>query len=101
MIYFLASIPSLAIIFVWKGRMPVSQSNVLAKMGQNAIFYYFAQGISSSLLDPVVSYGKMNVKWYRLLPFMFCLNVAMAIPIAYMLKRIDGATRSIFGRRKQ
>jgi len=100
-IYLLASIPSLFMIFVWKGRIQVSQNNVLAKMGQNAIFYYFAQGISSSLLDPMVSYGKTHVEWYWLLPIMFCLNVAMAIPIAYMLKRMDSLMWSLFCRRKQ
>lgn len=88
-IYFSASLYSLFTIMVLKGRLKFNKSNFLTYVGQNAIFYYFAQGISSSILYLIVNQTKDLMPWYLLLPITFTLNVLMAMGIAEILKKID------------
>jgi len=88
-IYFVYSCFSLFLILVFKGRLIIKKSNFLTYIGQNAIFYYFAQGLSSSALYPLVKRFHEQIEWYFLMPVMFIINVALAVIIAEIIKRID------------
>lgn len=54
-------------------------------IGKNAIWYYYSQGISSSLLFYCVP--MVNVGWILKLLIMFILNLLMVIIIAEIFKR--------------
>lgn len=76
-------------LFVGYNRLKVEKNNFITYIGKNAIFYYFGQGISSSLIYFLVAPLQDKVEWYILLPFIFVINLAMAIVLAELLKKID------------
>lgn len=76
-------------LFVGYNRLKVEKNNLITYIGKNAIFYYFAQGISSSLIYFMVIPFKDKMAWYILLPLIFIINLAMAIGLAEILKKID------------
>ncbi len=88
-IYLVYSCFSLFLILVLKGRLSFKKNNFLAYIGQNAIFYYFAQGLSSSIIYIFVHWWKDEMCWYYLLPIMFIINILLAVIIAEILKKID------------
>ncbi|MDR3286467.1 MAG: acyltransferase family protein, partial [Prevotellaceae bacterium] len=63
-IYLAYSSFSLFLILVFKGRLKFEKPNFLTYIGQNAIFYYFAQGLSSSLLYLLVNEFHKKTEWY-------------------------------------
>lgn len=76
-------------LFTFYGRLKISRENFVTRMGTNAIFFYFAQGISSTLLYFPVHYLKSVLPWPALLPLMWLLNVGLAVIIAKMLIKFD------------
>lgn len=76
-------------LFVGYNILKVEKNNLITYIGKNAIFYYFAQGISSSLIYFMVIPLKDKMAWYILLPIIFIINLAMAIGLAEILKKID------------
>ena len=76
-------------LFVGYNRLKVEKNNLITYIGKNAIFYYFAQGISSSLIYFIIIPLKDKMAWYILLPLIFIINLAMAIGLAEILKKID------------
>lgn len=75
-----------AIIFFKKYFKNLSHKNPLVKLGQNAIYIFFAQGISSSLLYYI--HPKISLIWYLKFPLMFIINLILAILIMFVLKFI-------------
>lgn len=80
---------SLVTLFVLYNRLKISKPNWLTYIGKNAIFYYFAQGISSSLVYFAVIALQDEMKWWVLLLLIYALNVGLAVVIAEALKKVD------------
>lgn len=62
----------------------ISSKNYICWIGRNAIYFYFAQGISSSLIFKLLPHFNMN--WYFKLPIMYVINVAFALCFVFALK---------------
>lgn len=80
---------SLITLFALYNRLKISKSNFITYIGKNAIFYYFAQGISSSIVYFLVVPLHTSVSWWILMIIIYLINVALAIIIAEGLKKVD------------
>lgn len=87
--YIIWSLFSIATLFVLYNRLKITKPNFINYIGKNAIFYYFAQGISSSLIYFLVAPLKDSMNWVLLLILIFIINIALAIVIAEGLKKVD------------
>ncbi|MEC5394670.1 acyltransferase family protein [Bergeyella sp. RCAD1439] len=87
--YALWALFSLATLFVLYNRLKITKDNFINYIGRNAIFYYFAQGISSSLVYFIVVPLKDNLHWGVLMVSVYAINVLLAIVIAEGLKWVD------------
>ena len=86
--YIVWSLLSLVTIFVLYNRLKITKDNFINYIGKNAIFYYFAQGMSSSMVYFVVGALKESVNTWVLMVFIYVLNVGLAIVFAEILKKI-------------
>lgn len=80
---------SLLTLMVLYNRVKMSKPNFVTYIGQNAIFFYFAQGMSSSLVYFVVVQLNGKFAWWILLIFIYLLNVLLAVLLAVGLKNLD------------
>ncbi|SRR5690606_18851697 len=87
--YVIWSLFSLATLFVLYNRLKIRKDNFINYIGRNAIFYYFAQGMSSSLIYFIVVPLQEKMHWGVLLIFIFAVNIILAILLAEFLKKID------------
>jgi hypothetical protein len=55
--------------------LKITKDNFINYIGKNAIFYYFAQGMSSSVVYFVVAALKESVNTWVLMVFIYALNV--------------------------
>lgn len=78
-------------LFTLYNRLKINRESLITWMGTHAIFFYFAQGISSTLLYFPVHYLQGQLPWFVLLPVMWLLNVTLAVLIAKALMRYDAA----------
>ncbi len=80
---------SLVTLFVLYNRLKVTKENLITYIGKNAIFFYFAQGLGSSLdVFPVVPL-KENMSWWILMIIIYVINIILAFIISTVLKKID------------
>lgn len=89
LLYIFWSSFSLITLFVLYNRLKISKPNFITKIGTNAIFYYFAQGISSSLVYFAVVPLEEKMPWWILMILIYVLNILLAIVIAGLLKKFD------------
>lgn len=89
LVYLIYSSFSLVILLFLKGRIHFTKNNIFSYIGQNAIFFYFAQGLSSSLIYILVNAWKDEIAWPVLLVIIFSINIGLATIIAHILKKID------------
>ena len=87
--YIVWSFVSLAMVFIFYNRLKIQKVNLLSYIGQNAIFFYFAQGISSSLVYFFIPVFRENLHWFVLMILIYGLNVLLAVIIAKFLKKVD------------
>ncbi|QOW11010.1 acyltransferase [Kaistella flava (ex Peng et al. 2021)] len=80
---------SLLTLFVLYNRLKIEKNNLLTYIGQNAIFFYFAQGMSSSLIYFIVVPLKEYLPWGILVVLIFGINIFLAIIISEGLKKVD------------
>lgn len=80
---------SLVTLFVLYNRLKVTKENIITYIGKNAIFFYFAQGISSSLVYFIVVPLKENMSWWALMVIIYVINIILALIISAGLKKID------------
>lgn len=80
---------SVVTLFVFYNRLKITKKSFVTHIGQNAIFFYFAQGISSSLIYFLVVPLFEKMEWYVLLPIIFIINVVLAYLFAGVLKKFD------------
>ncbi|TWP30314.1 acyltransferase [Apibacter muscae] len=88
-IYLLYSLFSLTAILYLKDKIVIHKSNFLIYIGKNAIYYYFAQGISASIIFLFVYLLRNILDWATLLPMMFITNLILAIIFAEGIKKLD------------
>jgi hypothetical protein len=87
--YIIWSLFSLTTLFVLYNRLKITKENFVTHIGKNAIFFYFAQGLSSSLVYFIVVTLQENMPWWLLMIFIYIVNVVLAFIIAAGLKRTD------------
>lgn len=83
---------SLLTLFVLYNRVKITKNNFLTYIGKNAIFYYFAQGISSSMVYFLVVPLKDELPWGILVIVIIAINILLAVIIAEGLKKIDSVS---------
>ena len=85
--YLAASMPSILLVWYLKDKVKIGDKNPINYLGKNAIFFYYAQGISSSLLYfimPYITIGKGTIKF----AVMALINAIMAIVIGFALNEL-------------
>ncbi|GEN71776.1 acyltransferase family protein [Chryseobacterium lathyri] len=87
--YIIWSLFSLTTLFVLYNRLKITKENFVTYIGKNAIFFYFAQGISSSLVYFIVVALQENMPWWVLMILIYTVNVIFAFIIAAGLKKVD------------
>ncbi len=80
---------SLITLFALYNRWKIKKNNFVTYIGQHAIFFYFAQGISSSLIYFLVVPLEESMHWSLLLIFIFIVNVFLAFIIVKLLMKVD------------
>ncbi|EKB60876.1 acyltransferase family protein [Bergeyella zoohelcum] len=80
---------SVILLFSLYNRWKIKNQSIFTFIGNNAIFFYFSQGISSTMIYFLVDALKENMHWSVLLPIAFLTNVLLAILIAIALKKYD------------
>ncbi|GGP26338.1 acyltransferase family protein [Silvimonas amylolytica] len=92
-LYFAASWLSVCALLLMVRLRPVAwlfTRKPLLWMGRNAIYVFFAQGISATLMyAPVGLLNDLQLQWYVLLPPMFALNLYCTIMGARLLKAVE------------
>lgn len=80
---------SVITLFALYNRLKIERKSLLTFIGENAIFFYFSQGISSTLIYFLVDWLRFSITWYVLLPIAFAVNIALAVVLAIALKKYD------------
>lgn len=80
---------SLVTLFALYNRVKITSENFVTYIGKNAIFFYFAQGISSSIVYFLVVPLKEYLSWWILMILIYLINVILAFGISAILKKID------------
>lgn len=87
--YIIWALFSLVTLFVLYNRLKITKENFITYIGKNAIFFYFAQGISSSLVYFLVVPLKENMPWWLLMLIIYGINIILAFIISAGLKKVD------------
>ena len=87
--YILWILPGVILLLYGYNRLKINKKSILTFIGENAIFFYFAQGISSTLLYFVAAAAKDYLPWFVLMPILFILNAVAAVGLAILLKKYD------------
>lgn len=95
LLYIFWSSFSLITLFALYNRLKISKENFITYIGKNAIFFYFAQGISSSLVYFIVTTLKDSMNWVVLMILIYIINVILAVAIAEILKKVDSKGWSV------
>lgn len=80
---------SLVTLFVLYNRLKITKESIITCIGKNAIFFYFAQGMSSSLVYFLVVPLQDSMTWWVLMILIYLINIVLAFVIAVGLKKID------------
>lgn len=81
--------PGVLMLFALYNRVKISKKNWITNIGSNAIFFYFAQGISSTLIYFLVVPLKDSMHWILLLMMAFGANLVLVHLIAFAVQWID------------
>lgn len=88
---------SLITLFTLYNRWKIKANSFITSIGRNAIFYYFAQGISSSLIYFLVFPLKDQVNWILLMLVTFLVNLLLAVVLVKFIEKLDGWGWKILG----
>jgi len=88
--YIIWTLFSLVTLFVFYNRLKITKESFVTHIGRNAIFFYFAQGISSSLVYFLVAPLKDSMPWWILMILIYIINIILAFVISGGLKKVDG-----------
>ena len=95
--YFCFSMISIVVATYLKDRIKFS-IKPLEFIGQNAIIYYFAQGVGSSLIYKFLPY--INLNWIFKLPIMIIINIILTLTFGYILYKFTNLCLSIIDKIK-
>lgn len=95
--YFCFSMISIIVATYLKDRIKFSVKP-LEFIGQNAIIYYFAQGVGSSLIYKFLPY--INLNWVFKLPIMIIINIILTLTFGYILYKFTNLCLSIIDKIK-
>lgn len=87
--YIIWTLFSIVTLFVFYNRLKITKNNWVTYIGNNAIFFYFGQGISSSLIYFLVVPLKDDMHWVILLIITYVVNVMLAFLVANLLMKVD------------
>lgn len=87
--YIIWALFSLVTLFVFYNRLKITKESFVTHIGKNAIFFYFAQGISSSLIYFLVVSLKEYMPWWVLMILIYVINMILAFIISAGLKKVD------------
>ncbi len=90
LLYIFWSSFSLITIFALYNRLKMNKESFFTSVGKNAIFFYFAQGMSSSIVYFFVVSFEDSLPWFFLMLVIYAINVVLAVLIAKFLKKLDG-----------
>lgn len=86
-VYFVLSLISIILFWYLKDRLNIKDKNPINYIGKNAVWFYFAQGISSSLLYYIYPYVKDH-RYLIVFVIMLFLNITMSLIIAILLEKV-------------
>lgn len=89
LLYIFWSSLSLITLFVLYNRLKINKESFITYIGKNAIFFYFAQGMSSSIVYFLVVPLKDKMSWWILMIIIYLINIGLAVIIAQGLKKVD------------
>ena len=79
--YFFFSMNSILIFWYLKDKLNIAENNIVNKLGKNALFCYFSQGIGSSIIIMIAS--KINAT--ATIKFILLLMINLSITLALTL----------------
>lgn len=86
MVYLPFAFISIVLFWYLKDSLKIKENNPINYIGKNAIWFYFAQGISSSLLFSIYPYVK-NHRDIIVFSIMLFINILLSSIIAYVLEK--------------
>lgn len=86
LVYMLLSFMAIVVALYCKDRLKVSEKNPLVWAGKNAIWFYFCQGISSTLIYRLVKV--LQYEWYIKLPICIIANVLLTIGTVFIVRSL-------------
>ena len=95
--YAFASCPAIAVMLFLRGRW--QPPRWLSHIGQNALFYFCAQGIGGSVLYsilPAVQLGSWFLRWLVMLAVNLALTVLLAEILALLYRLTEKAMRRLW-----
>lgn len=84
--YLLMSLISISVAVYFKNRITINKKNFICKIGEHALFYYFGQGISSSIIYFLVR--NIDYIWEFKFLIVMCVNIILAIIISELLYKL-------------
>ena len=81
---------AISIIIAWyiKDHIKIKEKNPVNYIGKNAIFFYFVQGISSSLISYIIPYMP-HMNKYLLFACMLFINIMLTTIISILLEKLN------------
>lgn len=83
-IYMILSMLAITIALFFKEKVYPSKSNFFVWVGKNAIWFYFAQGIASTVIYKLVE--RLLCVWYIKLPICIITNICLTLMVVCIIK---------------
>ena len=83
--YLLHSMFSILAVVYFKDRLKIKSNNILVFIGKNALVFYFAQGISTSILYFILPYVAIDI-WQLKLLIMYLINIGLTFTASLLVK---------------
>ena len=84
--YLFVSMPSILLVWYLKDKLVISSKNFLNYIGKNSLFFFFTQGISSSILffiEPLI-----NINIYIKFIILFIINLLIALVLGVFINEL-------------
>ena len=96
--YLLVSLPSIILFWYLKDKLKIKENNKINYIGKNALFFYYSQGISSSLLILI----SPHIHMYKYIKFilMSSINIIISLIIGIILNELYNYIIKTYKKRK-
>ena len=95
--YFFFSMNSILIFWYLKDKLNITENNIINKLGENALFCYFSQGIGSSIIIMIAS--KINVTAPIKFILLLMINLSITLALTLILCVIEKLLKIIVEKR--